>query len=386
MPDQLFSSLSSLNLTPTQAQRLGLAQTALTLRRTWPRSAELVGLEYLTADGQIVPGQWLADPAQVEQVVGKTRRSSASPTVAVVDVAATKILLQSHGADRHLPGLAALLAQPDARLLVHRPERRAVVRLQTASGPVFAKLVRPDKVAALVASHLVVGRLVGQQFAVPQLLEVDEPRGITLWSALLGRSLYDLVGEAEFVPAARLAGSALRALHNAAAPASLSVHSAASEGAVLQSWIDRLHLFAPDRATAVHITAAETLAALAHSSDAPRVLLHRDFYDKQIFVDADGSVGLLDFDTLTTGEAALDLANALVHFELRAISGGCSRAQADAAGAAMLAGYRPGPAVCQRLNLYADATRLRLACVYSFRPYGMRLLPLLLARVGQNIT
>ncbi len=54
------------------------------------------------------------------------------------------------------------------------------------------------------------------------------------------------------------------------------------------------------------------------------MLLHRDFFDKQVVVDADGRPGLLDFDTLAAGEAAVDVANMLVHLELRRCSG-CAR-------------------------------------------------------------
>ncbi|MDP9445155.1 MAG: phosphotransferase, partial [Actinomycetota bacterium] len=97
--------------------------------------------------------------------------------------------------------------------------------------------------------------------------------------------------------------------------------------------------------------------------------LHRDLHDKQVLVDAHTcGVGMLDFDLLAAGEPALDLANLLVHLELRAMQGWCSPYRAQVCAAAVLDGYRPGPGVRRRLPGYDLTTRLRLVAVYGFRP------------------
>lgn len=115
------------------------------------------------------------------------------------------------------------------------------------------------------------------------------------------------------------------------------------------------------------------------------VPLHRDLHDRQLLVDASGSVGLLDLDTLARGEAALDLANLLVHLELRALQGVCLyRAAAEAAGAIVDA-YQPGAEVARRLGPYADAARLRLVAVYAFRPRFHTVVPALLSAVGRPL-
>lgn len=77
---------------------------------------------------------------------------------------------------------------------------------------------------------------------------------------------------------------------------------------------------------------------------------------------------MLDFDTLAAGEGALDLANLLVHLELRALQGHCTAARAAELAAAVLDGYEPDRTVRDRLAAYAAATRLRLCAVYRFRP------------------
>ncbi len=85
---------------------------------------------------------------------------------------------------------------------------------------------------------------------------------------------------------------------------------------------------------------------------------------------------------LACGEAALDLANALVHFDLRAQQGRRTAEQAEAAKAALIDGYQPDIATCQRIAVYDAAVRLRLLCVYTFRPQWRTTVAPLLDRGG----
>lgn len=382
--ESILNTLAVLELPLADRERLGLPPGPLELRRAWPHSAGHLGLEYIAGDGHIVPGQWFADPAQLEHVAGATARAGPAPLVTLAEVAGARVLLQAGGADRRLPGLAPLLKQPGAHLLVHRPERRAVVRLETATRLSYAKVVHPERTQALAAVGSVVRNLGGGAFIAPQLLAIEVGRGIIVWSTLPGVSLYALSDQARLISAAQSAGRALKALHHASPPPHIATHSAGDEIGVLHRWLDRLEAFMPPLGSQIRGAAAGIFEALS-STPSPSVLLHRDFYDKQVFSDAEGYIGLLDFDTLATGEAALDLANALVHFELRALQGRCPPGQAAAAGVALLDGYGPGLSVRRRLDPYADAARLRLGCVYAFRPYGVSLVPALLARVGQPI-
>ena len=82
--------------------------------------------------------------------------------------------------------------------------------------------------------------------------------------------------------------------------------------------------------------------------------------------------GLLDFDTIAAGDPALDLGNLLVHLELRAHQDVLSARAALDFGDALLAGYGASAALRRRLAPYASATRIRLACVYAFRPRWRR--------------
>ena len=83
-------------------------------------------------------------------------------------------------------------------------------------------------------------------------------------------------------------------------------------------------------------------------------------------VDDDGAVGLLDFDLMAVGPPAVDLANVLVHLDLRVRQG----LVADAAPlrAAVLEGYQPGEDQLAELPRRERTTWQRLAAVYAFRP------------------
>ncbi|MFO7634913.1 MAG: aminoglycoside phosphotransferase family protein, partial [Caldilinea sp.] len=186
-------------------------------------------------------------------------------------------------------------------------------------------------------------------------------------SALPGRPLYALLDEPILPELLVASGRALRILHDSALPASVAVHDARSEQSVIHRWLARVSEFAPHLAPILTQRAKSVLATL----DAPEggtVLLHRDFYDKQIVVDEDGSIGVLDFDTMAAGEAALDVANALVHLHLRAVQRDWSTEHLFRACQSFLDGYAADDAILRRLPTYADATRLRLACVYAMRP------------------
>lgn len=381
MSSATLASLAELDVPAELGGALGLQPHRLRLRRAWPRSAEHLLLEYEAGDRAIVAAQWHSSHERAERaIVGLAEESIA---LCDLDPAQGSVTLHLRGADRRLPGLARLLMAPGAELIVHQPERRAVVRLSEPAGPVFAKVVRPGRARALAAVGEAAGRLAGDAFAVPRLLGVDELTGVVRWSALAGVALHDLAGECALVRAWHAAGQALRALH--AAPPTLLApmehHGPVAEGGVLVRWLAFVAAFDPGFAQRVAVRAAGAYAALIQGSG-PVTALHRDFYDKQILFAEDGRIGLLDFDTLAYGEPALDLANALVHLELRALQGLLDDAQALEARAALLAGYAPSPAVQGRLAAYADATRLRLACVYRFRPRWRYCAEAMLSRVG----
>jgi len=304
--------------------------------------------------------------------------------MAVAGEGRSRALLQAGGADPRLPALAALAEGRDAELVAHRPGRRGVVRLGAARAPEYAKLLRSDRFAAALRTVRGAGGLVGDGLGWPRLLHHDRERCMLVTAAAAGHSLHDLLGRDGAPRAARAAGLALADLAASAVDTSLTRHDADAEIAVLRTWVARLRAYAPDLGPTVASALGTVEQALsAGPVEAPPALLHRDLHDKQLFVTDDGRVELIDLDTLALGERALDLANLLVHLELRALQRVTSPATSRACAAALLEGAEPPGAARRRLDAYADAARLRLACVYAFRPAWRGLVPALLERIGQ---
>lgn len=109
-------------------------------------------------------------------------------------------------------------------------------------------------------------------------------------------------------------------------------------------------------------------AARVELRPSPPVPVHRDFYDKQVLVGP--ATVLIDFDTLATGCAEMDLANFVAHLHLREIQRGGDATVATRRAALFLDGYNrqaPRAAETRLLNFYLASTSLRLACLYRFR-------------------
>lgn len=349
---------------------------SLELRRAWPRDRGHLLLEYLDPDlggieqsATTVAGQWFADGDRLRAVASQTASAAPRPgLVATLDDVG--VVLQRGGADRRLRALGGLLGGPGARLMVHRPERRAVVRLERSGATSYLKVVP--------AGRLSVPRLEGwRPLRTPAVISCDEATGTIEHAEQPGVSLHSLLSDpvapnATVVRALQGTGTLLRGLHATTLPAGLGTHDAEAEIAVASRWLD--HALAhrvlrqadvePARAALARVV----VLLMGHERPSSMALVHRDLHDKQVLVTADGEVGVLDLDTLAKGDPAVDVANLLAHLELRSLQGQCSPDRADLAAVAFVDGYRPDRALRARLTAYTAATRVRLACVYAFRP------------------
>ncbi len=108
---------------------------------------------------------------------------------------------------------------------------------------------------------------------------------------------------------------------------------------------------------------------LLRGEPGPLVWSHSDLHDKQIYaVDSEARLGLLDFDEAARAEAAADPANLAVHLQLRLHQGRLSANRYRIALREVLAAAAELQVTPARFDAYATATRLRLGCLYSFRP------------------
>ena len=335
------------------------ARHGLRLLRAAPRGAGHLLLEVAGPDGARTAGQWLPDPADAQRVASQTRRTAPGPGVRLLD---GHLLVQPGGADRRLPALGRLV-RAGGRLVAHRPERRGVVVLPDGA---YAKVLRPDRVPGMETRLETLGR---RGVRVPEVRRVDVQAGVLTTEPLPGRTVHELLGDPGVTAPALAAagertGRVLRRLH--ALPADgLPRHDASAELGVVRRWLT----LARDAGVPV---AADRLAQVAAELSRPAsgcVPLHRDLHDKQVLVGPDGA-GLLDLDLLAAGDPALDLANLLVHLELRVRQGVAAPDRVAACVEGLLAGYAPSGAVLAAVRGYDLAARLRLSAVYAFRPEG----------------
>ena len=353
------------------------------LVRAWPRGVAHALGELADDDGTTVAAQWFADPAELARAA---RRTPAPARVA------GDVLLQPDGADTRLPALSEVLREDGAQLVAHRPGRRAVVRVCDPDGAVreYAKVVRPSRAADLVRRGDLVASLLAGAVPVPRLRDGSAvSRGVLRWSVVPGRTLHDLGADGGWTPAAsraawQAAGRAVARLHAAPAEQVNPRHTAADELDALADWLHPAvaHGLLDGELVA---RAGERVTAELESGAGERVLgvLHRDLHDKQLLLD-DGTVGMIDVDTLAVGERALDVANLLVHLELRQAQGLLTAELAAAARDGFRSGLAGPDLPAERVAAYARATRLRLAGVYAFRPRWRAVAGALLERAARG--
>lgn len=360
------------------------ALTSTTLARA-ARSASEAGLTLLRAsprgDGRLLvalgspgddrstewAGQWFTDPGRATSVADRTRAGSREGSVELLD---PHLLVQREGADRRLPELHRLVGRTGS-LVAHRPERRGVVRHHDGSR--FTKVVPASRVAALAGALRTAATWDGVR--VPAVLDSDDVRGTVTLATLPGQTLHErlrAVGQddaATLHDDAAAVGAALARLHAVPPPRGADRpprHDVEAELRVTADWLVLAAEHAGldlDRSGLLRGARTQARALVP----TPPVVLHRDLHDKQLLLDR-GEVGVLDLDLISLGEAALDLANLLVHLELRAHQGLLPPSAVRPLADAVLEGYAPDDRTRAALPLHARLTRLRLAGVYAFRP------------------
>ncbi|MFC5380492.1 phosphotransferase [Aquipuribacter nitratireducens] len=346
--------------------RADLLSHGLGLRRAWPRSPEHLLLHAAAGHGEPpgwTAGQWFADEGRAADVARRCARAQHLP--------GTGVVLQPAGADHRLPGLPTLLQWPGARLVAHRPGRRAVVRLdRPGTDPHWAKVVRPGRAAGLArtASWRPAG------VTVPEVLDVDEATGIVVTADLPGTTLRALASADDRVAAWRATGAMLARVHAAPAPEGAPVHALDDEVAVSVRWLRLARSLGalPPWAVA-RLEGVVVEHAAAAGAPAVPVTLHRDLHDGQVLVrgtrECDMGVGVLDLDLVARGDAAVDLGNVLAHLVLRALQG--DTAAAGETAWAFLEGYRGAGGALpadRSLTAHVGLAAARLAAVYGFRP------------------
>lgn len=383
MNESFLNKIAIVDLSPADSGRLNLPLGFLRLQQAWPCSQNHLLLEYAAGDA-VIAGQWFASIKQLQAVMQETAEGAPRNEEKLLILPTLGVMFQAKGADRRLPALASLVARPEAQLLSHRPEQRATVRLDLPDGLFYAKVVHPQHAQGVALKARAVQNQNNIGFSIAKLAKTNLKSGILIFSAVSGQSVYALLNSRQLLAAVQAAGAALRELHSIPDISRAEPHGASEETETIKCRLKHIKTFAPHLYLQLSAAASNVFRALA-DGESQRVLLHRDFYDKKIFVDEQGGISILGLDEPACGEAAFDIANALVHFELRHLQSLLSQTEAMAAAEAFLEGYKPNAQVRQRIPVYTDAARIRLACEYAFRPYQSHLATSLLSRMGQPI-
>ena len=313
------------------SQSLDLLFDLPRVRRAWPGPKQSLVLEQFDEAGRLRAG--------------------------IIDATA-KLRLADYARDAALPELSP---PESGQLVVHRFGKRAVV----IHPDKVRKFLRPNKVAGVVfatrAMHEVCAAADMRSAAI-----IDVTAGSITTEKLPGDTLHQL--DQQGLPGwIRFGELWPELIQDQAHLHSINRHGPEAECRVLRQWFTHATSYQaipqPERfAGMVNATCRDLL-----TEESPWVLSHRDLHDKQLLWDGD-TLSLLDTDTTTLAEAALDLGNLLAHAELRRIQ--------QVFHPRTYRGVRN--VVCtlaerlhipqQRLRCYTQSATIRLAFLYAFRP------------------
>lgn len=290
---------------------------------------------------------------------GQAAGLSGNPIVACPEAG---LVLRRPGLDERLPGLR-LLHEPGAardavaratgcdpgpvsvRLVAHRLGKRAVLRLVTPERVIYARLrsVKSGDGQKRLARHQHLWNALGPnaRLRIPEPLGAVPELGLSLFHVLLGAA--PGFGTAD----SRAIADALETLAGLDL-AEIPEHSGIDEAILLGDWHERCRLYLPDLAARI----APVLAPLADrlsALDGSLEPCHRDLHEKQILISG-GVAGILDFDTLSLADPALDPGNLLAHLFLARQDEGPLRVALN----------RP------ELGLWRRVALCRLAMIYAF--------------------
>ncbi|WP_434176518.1 phosphotransferase [Brachybacterium conglomeratum] len=362
--------------------------------RAWPDDGRSLPLE-LRAEHPARAEAVQETPAHGTPLAGAPAPGTPALRGARLDADSGEVTALPPHEDPRLPGLArTLAASPDAEIVSLRPGKRAVVRLGTGPGTLparFVKIVRPGRAARLLAAvrraHCFEG-----PFRTPAVLGADEDT--VTFAALAGTTLHTplpledgtwrrawqgvLAAWQAAIDRSRTDGTPPDADGTRAAtdgtPPAAEVHGPHAERGVLAQWLERARAVDPEGAGPRERAVGEALRGLDRIPDPGRpALIHRDLHDKQVLHLAGERPALLDVDTATWGDPALDLANLRAHTRWRELQGRWSPAHAAEVRALIDDAARIADIPPATLAAYEAGTLARLTCVYAFRPEWCRL-------------
>lgn len=327
-------------------------------------SAKLPSGLFATVLAERCPGDPAERAAKATASLQKSRNGQrqALANAPIVADRTARLVLRRPGLDERLPGLRILhdrafardvveeltrSHQPgplSTRLMAHRLGKRAVVRIDIGRTRIFARLhaIKSDDGHRRLARHKAVWEALGQTraLAIPRPLGSLPDIGLSLFGELAGQP-------PRFDQDHKTIGRSIDVLQALDLPM-LPRHSGADEAALLRDWGTRCRAYLPELADTIDPILGRICGRLEAIGTVPKPC-HRDLHEKQILV-AGQTAEILDFDTLSLADPALDPGNLLAHLFLAGVD------------------ERPLAHALDRENLalWRQAALLRLAMIYAF--------------------
>jgi hypothetical protein len=340
-----------------------------------------------------VSGFVLAPPqaARIVSSIGPHRSGIRTPSACphcrshLVDA---NILLQLFPSDYRLPTLPACLdAAPveDASTVVsceplgYRPGMRCQIRYQAADGTsTYGKVAVERSPGETATLHERVFAALAHR---PRRLRIAEPLRylrhlhLALVAAAPGASLHAALGARRDLAAdIHVVAQAVAEFHCLEVDGVERIYGVADEIGLVHAWVGLVAEMYPELGGGLRAGEAALVRTLPDTI-APRALVHRDLYDKQVLLSRDG-VTLLDMDTVCRGDPEIDLGNFCAHLRLRGLQWEVHE-PCRIWEEVFLAAY-PGRVAAERVAWYRSSSLLRLACGYALRPRWRHLAPELL--------
>lgn len=238
----------------------------------------------------------------------------------IVEANGVRIGVWSLPDDPALPGLASALdpasvkemladigvttSRVDIVLRAYRPNRRAVLQVDTDTARIYLKLGRPRSVARLHETH----KMMAGTLPVPTSLGYDADLGILVMPSGRGRTLRDTLDVGGELPSAEALDDLLAAI-----PPPLENSGSRSPIDKLGSLRVLLDAIVPDQRSRID----DLVGRIGTERPGEPVPAHRDFHDGQVLVEGGRITGLLDVDTHGMGHPADDPSTMIGHLASR---------------------------------------------------------------------
>ncbi len=267
-------------------------------------------------------------------------------------------------------------ARSGVEILSHKPGQRCTLRYAlcvhgfarrriSVIGKLYGKPYLAARITGFVDALAAGAFSHAPRLRLPAALGYLPDLGLALQEDVAGEDLRASVFAGNASSALRLAARWLATLHSAEAIPGLSTKTPEHELRKVDAACDRL---APHFSGADHATLARTREALrklaVEAPLEPSTMIHRDFYYAHVFPQGE-AVTVIDFDSLSIGDPALDVGHFLAHFSTLALrqTGDADAYAADAA--TFLAEYCEAglQTVRPRLPFFEAYTFLKLAAL-----------------------